>query len=432
MGILVSLILALVTMLVVPATTVSAQDVIPIEDRGGLHSAYVVPRDRFERVDVQLIVLSGNYDDPNLSGIAHLTEHLAAFSADRTVLRRARERDVNALIFDVATVYTNSGAPEEIETLLQLSRAVLDRPDLPPGFAESEIKILHRETLLRERNSPNRWLRRRALKNLFGSSYGRANNVIEDLPRLNLEDAYKFHEIHYVPSNVSLIISGDIEPDEAAKMVAKYFGDTDVSAVPEKPWHDQKPDKSLRTVEELSSDRLSDDTVALVKFVDFEDRATSIDLQGEFFLATTVLNNRIWKALFFEDTSLVDVSVDWFFSKVADVELSLAAYPMPGVDLHSALALVEETLSGLLDEPITREEIEQARREENVYAENASRRTTDFLRYLRNVAMDGFAPVTPTGNQRLIESTSDEDVIRFARKLVEPAATSIVLASTEK
>ena len=195
-----------------------AQPVMPLWEKGGLHAAYVVPRDDFNRVDVQLIVLSGANDDPQLSGIAHLTEHLAAFSSDNAVLRRARERDLNAVTHNVSTVYTNSGPPQDIELLLQLSRAVLDPPKLRPGFAESEIKILHRETFLRERQSPYRWLRRKALQNLYGTLHGRANNTVEDLDRLNLDMARQFHATHYVPSNVTLIISGDIKPAKAAQL----------------------------------------------------------------------------------------------------------------------------------------------------------------------------------------------------------------------
>ncbi|MEM9108297.1 MAG: insulinase family protein [Pseudomonadota bacterium] len=427
-----NLILAILIAFPALATAVFAQDVIPLKAKGGLHAAYVVPNDTYDRVDVQLIVLSGSYDDPGISGIGHLTEHLAAFSADDAVLRRARARDVNARIFNVSTLYTNSGSPKEIEVLLQLSRAVLDRPVLPPGFAESEIKILHRETHLRERNSPYRWLKRKALENLYGSRYGRANNEIEDLPRLNLQDAYKFHETHYVPSNVTLIVSGKIDAAKAEDLVARYFGDTESSPAPEKPWLKQKPDPSLRKVERLSSDRLSDDIVMLMKFVDFEDQETSIEMQGEFFMATSVLNNRISKALIYDDTTLFDISADWFFSKGADVELTVVVHPMPGVDLNTALSKVEKTLGELLDTPIQPEEIAQSHREQLANAKDASRQSADFLDFLHNVAGDGFPPVSPGVFADMIENTSDDQVIEFARKMMEPSATSVVLAQRER
>lgn len=408
--------------------TLSAQSVIPLWEKGGLHAAYVVPRDDLDRVDVQLIVLSGAYDDPDPSGTAHLTEHLAAFSADMTVLRRPRQRDVNATTTNVSTVYTNSGLPSEIETLMQLSRAVLDRPNLPPFFAESEIGILQRETLLRERQSSYRWLRRSVLQNLYGSLRGRANNTIEDLPKLSLEQAYAFHEAHYAPSNVTLIVSGKIKPRAAAELVAKYFGDTLPSAVPAKPWLDHKPDPALRSVERIQSDKLMRDTIMFAKFVDFEDRPTSIDMQGDFFIATGIFQERLTKALYLEDERFLAVNISMFFARNADMELVVDMELMPGVSLDAAHRSLTEAIANLLNDPISKEEIREMRQKEIVSAQLSANRPSNFLSFLSNVASDGFPPISPSVFERTLAATTDQEVIDFMKMIVKPSATSVILA----
>lgn len=410
------------------AGAVQAQDVTPLPEKGGLHAAYVVPTDAFERVDVQLIVLSGSFDDPDPSGTAHLTEHLAAFSSDATIFRNPRVRDIHATTYNVSTTYTNSGAPSELEMLLRLSRAVLDTPSLPEGFAESEIDILQRETLLRERQSPHRWMRRIALQNLYGTLRGRANNTIADLPRLSLEQAYRFHKEHYVPSNVSLIVSGKVDPDTVADLVAQVFGDTEPSAVPAKPWLDQKPDPALRSVEYIESNRLMRDTLQLVKFVDFADRTSSMDMQGAFFITTAILINRLDKALYFEDERFLETSSDWHFVKNADLELFLDVQLMPGFELDAAHDSLKKTLTNLLSEPISREEIDEARQKEVTYARNVMRRPADFLSFLHNVAADGYPPVSPSVFADMLSKTTDQEVIDFATEVMKPSATSVVLA----
>ncbi|MVO17096.1 insulinase family protein [Rhodobacteraceae bacterium CY05] len=407
---------------------VQAQSVIPLSEKGGLHAAYVVPTDDFNRVDVQLIVLSGSYDDPEPSGTAHLTEHLAAFSSDTAVLRQPRERDLNASTHNVSTVYTNSGAPSDIEMLLRLSRAVLDTPNLPTGFAESEIDIVQRETLLRERQSPRRWLKRIALQNLYGTLRGRANNTIDDLPKLSLEKAYQFHKQHYAPSNVTVIVSGKIEPDRAAELVSRIFGDTKPSAVPEKPWLDYKPDPALRSVEYVESTRLKHNTVQYAKFVDFEDRSTSIDMQGAFFIAIDILNSRLHNALYFEDERILGVYLDWYFAKNSDLELFIDMQLMPDFSLDAAHNSLKETIDNLLNEPINRDEINQARQKEVVNAQAASRRSATFLSFLQNVAADGFPPISPSVFVELISNTTDQEVIDFANTVLRPSATSVILA----
>lgn len=408
--------------------TVQAQDVIPLSEKGGLHAAYVVPTDEFDRVDVQLIVLSGSYDDPEPSGTAHLTEHLAAFSADATVLKKPRERDIFAETRNVSTVYTNSGPPSELEMLLRLSRAVLDTPNLPEGFAESEIDIVQRETLLRERQSQLRWLRRISLRNLYGTLRGRANNTIADLHKLNLEKAFQFHKAHYVPSNVTLIISGKIEPENVAELVARVFGDTETSKAPLKPWLDQKPDRSLKAVERLKSARLTHNTLQFAKFVEFEDQATSIDMQGAFFIASDIFNARIYKALYYDEAQILDVNADWFFAKNADLEITIDMQLMPGFRLDAAHKLVTRTMSNVLNKPISRKELTQARQKSVVWAQEAVRRPTDFLTFLNNVASDGFPPISPSVFAEILSNTTDQEVIDFLENIVKPSATSVVLA----
>lgn len=410
---------------------VHAQSVIPLWEKGGLHAAYVVPRDDFDRVDVQLIVLSGSYDDPDPSGTAHLTEHLVAFSADAAVLRKPRERDVNARTYNVSTVYTNSGPPKDIEQLMRLSRAVLDTPRLPPGFAESEIDILERETLLRERHSPYRWLRRKALQNLYGSLRGRANNVIDDLPNLSLEKAFEFHRLHYVPSNVTLIVSGKIRPREAAELVAKYFGDTEPSVPPEKHWLADKPNPDLRAVKHVASDKLTNDTLVYAKFIEFEGRTTSIDMQGEFFIAAGILRDRLFKRLYFDDERFLTVDLDMFFARNADMELVVTAQLMPGFPLEDAHDTVVAAIAQLLDETVSEREIKEARQKEAVNAEAAKRRPSGFLRFLSNVASDGFPPISPSVLARTISQTTNEEVVEFMKVVVLPSATSVILAERE-
>lgn len=410
------------------AGAIQAQEIIPLTEKGGLHAAYVVPTDDFDRVDVQLIVLSGAYDDPEPSGTAHLTEHLAAFSSDATILRKPRERDLQATTQNVATVYTNSGAPSDIEKLLRLSRAVLDTPSLPAGFAESEIDIIQRETLLRERQSPRRWLRRIALQDLYGALSGRAKNTIEDLPKLSLEKAMQFHREHYVPSNVSLIVSGKIQPDKAAELVARIFGDTQPSAAPEKPWLDQKPDPALRSVKYIKSNRLNLDTVQFAKFVDFEDRSTSIDMQGTFFITTAILNSRLRQALYFDNVKFLEANTDWFFARNADLEIIIDVELMPGFSLDAAHSSLKKTMATLLDEPISNEEIDQARRKEVTHARSVKRHPAEFLPFLQNVAADGFPPVSPSVFAEMLEKTTDQEVIDFAKKVMAPSATSVILA----
>ncbi len=406
----------------------SAQEVISLTDIGGLHAAYVVPRDDLDRIDVQLIVLSGTYDDPEVSGTAHFTEHLAAFSADATVLRQPRERDLFAKTTPVSSIYTNYGPPSDFDRVMKLSRALLDTPDLPPFFAQSEIKIVQRETLLRERQSPTRWLRRKAQQNLYGATRGRANDVVADLPDLNLQTALAFHKVHYVASNITLIISGNINVADAAAAVTKYFGDTQKTVPPAKDWLNAKPEPTLRAKETLVSDKLANDMLLYTKFIDPADKEDSFDMQGAFFIGTTIYESRIRKALFFESFDYMTFDISSYLAKNGDQEVTVLLEPMPHVDLQTASQTLETVIADLLKTSLSAEEIEEARKRNIVNAQAAARRPTSFLRFLENVASDGFPPISPGTYAQLLAETSDAEVIEFLQDFVAPAATSQIFA----
>ena len=422
------LVVFFLSMTIVPTL---AQDVIPINDIGGLHSAYVVPRDKFNRVDVQLIVLSGSFDDDKISGTAHFLEHLAAFSADTYVLREPRARDLYAKTSSVATIYTNSGPPSDIDRLMKLSRAVLYKPRLPKDFLESEINIVQRETFLRERQYPTRWLRRIALQNLYGSKLGRANNIIKDLPKLNLQAALDFHNTHYIPANVMVVISGKIDPKLAATKVKEFFGDTEVGTAPEKWWLNEKPYPKLRTLDRITSNRLQDNLIIYSKFIDLDWVNTSIDLQGEFFIGVTIFQSRIREALIFNDFDFQTISTDFFMAKNGDTEMNTFIKPMPLVSFEKALAKFEGALTSLLDKPITSKEIDAARQRNAAHGRDAARGTRNFLRFLENVASDGLRPISPSTYAKLIKDTTDAEVFQFMDALIKPSATSILFAKKE-
>ena len=136
----------------------------------------------------------------------------------------------------------------------------------------------------------------------------------------------------------------------------------------------------------------------------------------------------LYKALYDQDERVFSVDADWFFAKNADLELTIDLHLMPGFSLDSALILLTETFSNLLNEPITRGEINQARQMQVVAARNAARRPVAFLSFLKNVASDGFPPITPSVFVDILNETTDQDVIDFAEKVIRPSATSVVLA----
>jgi len=408
---------------------VSAQTVIPLEETHGMFNAYVIPMEGRNRVDVQLIVLSGGNDEEEIAGIAHYTEHLAALYSDTKVLRQPRQRDLNAFTSQVSTVYQNSGTPSEIDKLMKLTRAVLDTPQLPQRFTFSEIDIVKREILYKERNAPVRWLRRLALQNLYGSKNGRADNTVADLDRLSVEAALEFHAKHYEPSNAMLIISGNIDQKTAQAKVTEFFGDTVKTVqVPDK-WLDHHPEEGLRSVQKISTPRVLEDSIAYAKFFEFEEPQDILAMQASFFIASDIYNSHITNALYYDGFIAQDFSQSSYIAIDGDLEYQAYLQPFEGVSLEEALEALETAIAEMRTKEITAEEIEIARAKNVAYTKSLIQSPRAYLDFYQNLGSDGLPPTSPTQFAQMVADASDEEIMLMIAAFASDSPSSAILAT---
>jgi predicted Zn-dependent peptidase len=54
----------------------------------------------------------------------------------------------------------------------------------------------------------------------------------EDLKNPSQTNIYRFFDQYYVPNNMALIMSGDFDPEEVARLAQKYFGSWKPGNVP--------------------------------------------------------------------------------------------------------------------------------------------------------------------------------------------------------
>ena len=409
-----------------------AQTVIPLDETHGLYNAYVIPMTERNRVDVQLVVLSGTNDEYEIANLAHYTEHLAALSSDTAVLQEPRQRDLNAFTSKVSTVYGNSGSPDEIDKLMQLTRAVLDPPKLRPSFTQSEIDIVKREVLYKERNAPVRWLRRLALQNLYGSKTGRADDAITDLDRITVPAAMEFHAKHYQPSNAMIIISGNIDQATAQAKVTEYFGDTVKTQQVPDLWLDHHPDPDLRSVTKIETSRVLEDTIAYAKFFEFSEPQDILAMQASFFIASDIYNSHINNALYLEGFTAQNFSQGSYIAIDGDLEYTVHLTPFDGVSLDEALASLEQAIAEMRTKVITPEEIEIARAKNVAYTKSLSQSPRAYLDFFQNLGSDGLPPTSPTQFAQMVADASDEEVLRIIAAFAADSPSAAILATASE
>ncbi|GLZ47603.1 peptidase M16 [Actinomycetospora sp. NBRC 106375] len=190
------------------------------------------------------------------TGFAHLFEHLM-FQGSESLEKLAHFRHVQSSggVFNGSTHqdYTNyfevlpSAA---LERALFLEADRLRAPRLTAENLRNQVDVVKEEIRLNVLNRPYGGFPWILLPPVLYDTYPNAHNGygdFTDLEQADLDDAAGFFDAYYAPGNAVLTVVGDLDPDDAAALVEKHFGDIPARAVPERPsFGEPPPDRERR------------------------------------------------------------------------------------------------------------------------------------------------------------------------------------------
>ena len=193
-------------------------------------------------------------DDPNMTGMAHLFEHLM-FEGSPNIPKGKFDEilnnnggDSNAYTTWDSTSYFICLPSTHLEVAFWLDSDRIAGFGITEEALEVQKDVVAEEKLLYVDNSPYGSVEEESSKRLFAGS-GYAWPIIGDMEQLgkaSLEDIMEFHRKFYVPSNMVLSVVGDIEYDETLSLIEKYYGGITSG---------MNPAKKPFTAEEITSER---------------------------------------------------------------------------------------------------------------------------------------------------------------------------------
>lgn len=186
-------------------------------------------------VHVQVAYHVGSARETNrISGFAHFFEHMM-FQGSKNVADEEHFKFIskaggncNAFTAFDETVYHNNAPSNFTETLLwmEADRMATCLDGFTQAKFESQRNAVKNEKKQSYDNQPYGMLSEVLFKSMF------ANNTYEwtpigftdDLDIASYEDLRKFFLRWYKPNNATLVVSGDVNPEEVKAWVAKYYG----------------------------------------------------------------------------------------------------------------------------------------------------------------------------------------------------------------
>jgi zinc protease len=193
----------------------------------------VLPNHRLPIVSVQIHYKVGSrYEMPGITGISHLFEHLM-FRGTETMgpeefsrILQAKGGEINAFTTKDNTSYFENLPAEHLELALSLEADRLLHLKLDDETFQPELQVVISERKLRSVDSPFGLVE----ELLFATAYTQhpynwpVVGWDQDLHHLQLEDCLSYYRNHYHAGTMTVVLSGDVEPECARELVQKYFG----------------------------------------------------------------------------------------------------------------------------------------------------------------------------------------------------------------
>jgi zinc protease len=182
----------------------------------------------------------GSKDEgPGLTGVSHWCEHMN-FKGTRNIPRDQVKGIIekfggswNGYTWIDQTTYLETASTEALDRMLFIEAERMDACLYDPADCESERTVIISE-LQGGENDPEQLLDTEVTATAFKVHPYHHPTIgwLSDLETMTRDQLYGHYRRHYVPSNATLVIVGDVSADEALKKVRKHFGDIPSGTVP--------------------------------------------------------------------------------------------------------------------------------------------------------------------------------------------------------
>ncbi|TYQ12492.1 UNVERIFIED_ORG: zinc protease [Zoogloea ramigera] len=307
-------------------------------------------------------------EKPGKTGFAHLFEHLMFSGSDNfnqtylNALQRIGATDLNGTTNPDRTNYFQNVPTSMLDYALF---AESDRMGHLLGVLDQKKLDLQRGVVQNEKrqgeNQPYGVTRQLLTENTWpvGHPYSWTTiGSMADLDAASMADVTDWFKTNYGPNNTTLVLSGDITPEEALKKVEQYYGD--IPAGPPLAKHSEWIAKRTGTHRSTVQDRVPQARIYRVWNVPGAKSATEPLLDLGAYVLGEGKTSRLYKRLVYKEQLATSVATSNSTSEIAG-QFYMVLTARPGADSGKMERQADEELQGLLKNGPTAAELEIAK-----------------------------------------------------------------------
>lgn len=306
---------------------------------------------------VQVWYQVGGADEPDdLLGISHVLEHMmfkGTIKVPDDQFKRINANfggSLNALTNHNYTYYYQLFPKDYVALALELEADRMSNLHLRQQDFATEIEVVKEERRQRIEDNPQAQAFEDFRQIAYPSSRYRLPVIgyMQNLNQMNLSDVRKWYQTWYAPNNATVVIVGDVNPQQTLTQVQRYFGDIKSKQLPERNRLKESNQSGYRHEVKYASVHVPNLYMAWnvpsLATASSKNQAYVLDVLRE--VLDGGLSARIEKELVREQKIITTASANYEMLNRGDTIFSITAIPTEGVTLKQA----EQAIIKLIDE----------------------------------------------------------------------------------
>ncbi|MFQ5644246.1 MAG: M16 family metallopeptidase [Thiogranum sp.] len=191
--------------------------------------------------------VGSSYEHDGITGISHVLEHMmfkgtkAHPNGEFSKIIAENGGRENAFTNQDYTAYFQTMEKSRLPVSFELEADRMRNLTIPDDEVLKEVRVVMEERRMRTEDNPQSLTYEQFKATAYVSSPYRIPVIgwMDDLESLQVEDLKAWYRMWYAPNNATLVVAGDVDPDQVYAQAKKYFGPLKPSNIkPVKPRHE--------------------------------------------------------------------------------------------------------------------------------------------------------------------------------------------------
>jgi zinc protease len=200
--------------------------------------------------------VGSSYEYGGLTGISHALEHMMFKGTEKhgpgtfSEIISANGGDDNAFTGRDYTAYFQNLASDRLDVAFELEADRMRNLTLPAEEFSKEIEVVKEERRLRTEDSPTALTSEGFSATAYEASPYRIPVIgwMSDLDAMEVEDLRAWYRQWYAPNNATVVVVGDLDPQQVFALAEKHFGPLKPEPTPRPKPRDEPPQEGPKRI----------------------------------------------------------------------------------------------------------------------------------------------------------------------------------------